>query len=62
MLMVLAKKDELCPIDIALDAYHRAKEPKELYFLDAGHFDAYDGPFFTENAGRQVQFWKKWLC
>src|SRR5260370_17915475 len=35
--MILAKKDFLITMDIALDAYPRAHEPKSLVFLQGGH-------------------------
>jgi hypothetical protein len=30
--------------------------------LPGGHFDAYSGPNFEKNAGRQAEFLKKTLC
>jgi hypothetical protein len=45
-----------------MKAYGLALEPKELNELPGGHFDAYCGPNFERNAGRQVEFLKKTLC
>ncbi|KIX10390.1 uncharacterized protein Z518_01472 [Rhinocladiella mackenziei CBS 650.93] len=61
LLMTVASGDVLTPTDLALGAYARAKEPKQLSLLPGGHFDAYSGPFFERNAGTQAAFLKKWL-
>jgi len=61
LLMTIARGDVLTPADLALGAYARAKEPKQLSLLPCGHFDAYSGPFFERNAGTQAEFLKKWL-
>ena len=60
--MTVAQYDHLTPTDLALKAYDRALEPKELHILKGGHFAGYSGPFFETNAGRQVEFLRKTLC
>lgn len=60
--MTVAKGDVLTPADLAIEAYSRAREPKQLQILDAGHFDAYTGKYFENNAGTQVDFLKRTLC
>jgi len=62
LLMTVAENDVLTPTDLALEAYSRAREPKELHILPGGHFDGYSGSNFEKNAGRQVEFLKKTLC
>lgn len=62
LLMTVAENDTLAPTDLALAAYGRALEPKELHILPGGHFGGYSGPNFEKNAGRQVEFLKKTLC
>jgi len=62
LLMTVAENDVLTPTDLALEAYSRAREPKQLKILKGGHFDAYAGPNFEENAGSQAEFLKKTLC
>ncbi len=62
LLMTVAEGDVLTPTDVALEAYSRAREPKELHLLPGGHFDAYVGPNFERNAGRQADFLKRVLC
>jgi len=41
LLMVVASKDAITPVDLALGAYERAHEPKKLVIFDGDHFDAY---------------------
>jgi fermentation-respiration switch protein FrsA (DUF1100 family) len=60
--MTVAHNDVLTPTDLAIEAFSRAREPKELHILPGGHFDAYSGPSFEKNAGRQLAFLKKTLC
>jgi hypothetical protein len=59
--MTIANNDVLTPTDLALSAYTRAREPKQLQLLDCGHFDAYTGKYFEQNAGTQAAFLRKWL-
>jgi fermentation-respiration switch protein FrsA (DUF1100 family) len=60
--MTVALNDTLTPTDLALEAYSRALEPKQLHLLHGGHFDGYSGPLFETNAGVQVEFLRKNLC
>jgi fermentation-respiration switch protein FrsA (DUF1100 family) len=62
LLMTVAYNDVLTPTDLAIEAFSRAREPKELHILPGGHFEAYSGPNFEKNAGRQLEFLKKTLC
>jgi pimeloyl-ACP methyl ester carboxylesterase len=63
LLMSVAEKDVLTPTDLALEAYSRAREPKQLQILPgAGHFDGYSGPWFERNAGTQTDFLRRTLC
>ena len=48
LLMIVADKDVVTPYALALDAYERAREPKQLIVTHGGHFDAYTGPGFDE--------------
>jgi fermentation-respiration switch protein FrsA (DUF1100 family) len=45
LLMVVAAGDHLTVSDLAIDAFERAREPKRLEILPAGHFDAYVADF-----------------
>ncbi|EXJ71133.1 uncharacterized protein A1O5_06127 [Cladophialophora psammophila CBS 110553] len=62
LLMTVAENDVLTPTDLALEAYSRALEPKQLHLLPGGHFDAYSGPNFERNANKQAQFLREHLC
>ncbi|KAK4507182.1 hypothetical protein PRZ48_000916 [Zasmidium cellare] len=41
LLMTVAANDVLTPTDLALEAYSRAREPKQLHIIPGGHFDGY---------------------
>lgn len=62
MLMIVAEGDNLAFADLALDAYNRAREPKQLLIIPGGHFDGYNGPNFEKSAGAQVEFLQRYLC
>lgn len=59
--MTVMTDDIYTPTDLALAAYHDAREPKQLQLLEGGHFDSYDGVNFKRNASTQTEFLKKWL-
>ncbi len=61
LLMTVAENDVLTPTTLALDAYSKAKEPKQLHLLPGGHFEAYRGSNFERNVGVQLDFLKKYL-
>ena len=52
-LLVVAGKDHLVVVDIAIEAYEKALEPKKLLILPGGHFDAYTGEDFKVNSTAQ---------
>ena len=58
--MTVVENDVLMPTDLALAAYSRALEPKELQLLPGGHFSVF-GPNFEEVVERQVDFLKRTL-
>jgi hypothetical protein len=60
--MTIAQNDVLTPTDIAIEAYSRAREPKQIHIIPGGHFDGYSGPNFELNAGTQAKFLKQYLC
>jgi uncharacterized protein len=41
LLLVVARGDHLVPSELAIAAYEKAHQPKELVILPGGHFDAY---------------------
>ncbi|KAK5172563.1 uncharacterized protein LTR77_002683 [Saxophila tyrrhenica] len=62
LLLTVAENDVLTPTDLSLEAYSRAREPKQLHIIPGGHFDGYTGFNFEKNAGCQAEFLKRTLC
>jgi fermentation-respiration switch protein FrsA (DUF1100 family) len=52
-LLVVAEGDHLVVVDLALEAYEKAFEPKKLLILPGGHFEAYTGEAFKVNSAAQ---------
>ena len=50
LLMVVATEDRLALTSVALDAFARAPEPKQLEMVSGDHFVAYEGVAFTQVA------------
>jgi len=46
LLMIVATNDTVASAEFALEAYERAREPKQILVVEGGHFDAYTGPGF----------------
>ncbi len=61
LLMVVASHDTLTPVDLAVEAYERAREPKSLVFVKGPHFGAYTEPGFSEAAPAAVEWFTKHL-
>ncbi len=55
LMMIVARNDVITPTDLALSAYNRALEPKQLVLLPGGHFDAYTDNF--EDAAMPARNW-----
>lgn len=53
LMMVLASQDHVTPVDLALNAYSQALEPKSLLILDAAHFEVYTGENFKRSSAAQ---------
>jgi len=45
LMMIVAQNDTLTPTDLAIEAFGRAREPKQLVVIPGGHFDAYVSGF-----------------
>jgi hypothetical protein len=56
LLMLVAQQDTVTPTDLALRAYQRALEPKQLVFLPGGHFDAYVEQFELSSSAARDWF------
>jgi uncharacterized protein len=61
LLMVVAAKDHLTVVDLALEYFERARQPKELLVLPGGHFEAYVQPAFDQNAPAQLRWFQQHL-
>lgn len=60
--MCIADNDELTPTDLAIEAYSRAREPKEIMIFKGGHYDGYYGEVFERVVAKQIDFYKRfWL-
>jgi hypothetical protein len=55
LLMVMGDADVVCPTDLGLEAYNRAREPKRLELYPGGHFSAYTDQF--ERAAQAATAW-----
>jgi hypothetical protein len=42
LLMIVATRDTRAPLDLQLEAFGKAREPKELVWLEGGHYDPYE--------------------
>jgi fermentation-respiration switch protein FrsA (DUF1100 family) len=51
--LAVAGGDHLTVVDLAIEAYEKALEPKKLLILPGGHFDAYTGEAFKVNSAAQ---------
>lgn len=57
LLMVVPGKDVLVTTSSQLAAFGKAREPKQLVYLDdAGHFEIYTGDAFDRNIKAQLEF------
>jgi fermentation-respiration switch protein FrsA (DUF1100 family) len=62
LLMQVAVKDSLIPVNLARQAFHRAGEPKQLELYDCGHFDPYaNEPWHSQFLAGQVRWLKEHL-
>lgn len=60
LLMLVAKHDSLTVTDLALKAYEKALQPKQLELLGGGHFDPYLSGFETSSK-LAIDWFKKHL-
>lgn len=61
LLMIVATEDRLAPTAIALSAFARAGEPKELVLVDGDHFAVYHGDGFARARDATVDFLRRYL-
>ncbi len=56
LLMIVGRTDHLTMVELALGAYAKALEPKQLCILEGGHFDAYIETFDESSAAARDWF------
>lgn len=57
LLFVIPGNDVLVSTKSQMDAFNKAREPKQLHYLEGcGHFDVYLGDFFCNNIKVQLEF------
>jgi cephalosporin-C deacetylase-like acetyl esterase len=56
LLLVVAADDRVAPTATALEAYERAREPKQLEVVEGHHFSDYQGPGFEKAVGVMRDF------
>lgn len=56
LLMIVATDDRLAATDVALAAFERAGEPKELLLLEGHHFVCYDGDGLDRSVAATIAF------
>ena len=61
LLLVVATEDRLAPTSVAVQAYERAAEPKQLVMIDGHHFVPYSGEAFVLSAEAACDFFAKHL-
>ncbi|KAL6408784.1 putative 31.7 kDa protein in traX-finO intergenic region [Ilyonectria robusta] len=62
LLMVIPGNDVLVSTSSQMDAFNKAKEPKQLHYLkDCGHFDIYIGDHFRDNIKAQIDFLNQYV-
>ncbi|MCH9036559.1 MAG: alpha/beta hydrolase [Chloroflexi bacterium] len=62
LIMILAEKDSLIPVELARTAFDRAGEPKELHTFPCGHFEVYETePWFTKAVSSMADWYTKYL-
>lgn len=62
LLMIVGAEDTLTPTDMAIAAYERAREPKNLVVMEDGkHFDAYTEPGLSQSAPPAIEWFERHL-
>ncbi|KAF5253227.1 hypothetical protein FANTH_1823 [Fusarium anthophilum] len=62
LLFVVPGNDVLVRTASQMDAFNKAREPKQLLYLDGcGHFDLYTGDYFEQNIKVQIKFLDRYV-
>jgi hypothetical protein len=60
-LLLTVAENNICPMDLTLETYSQAPEPKKLHHFPADHFDAYSEGNYDSNVEVQAKFIGKYL-
>ncbi|PIA97088.1 hypothetical protein CB0940_06004 [Cercospora beticola] len=61
LLMIVMDRDAQAMTDLELEAYEKAREPKELQMLKGGHFDLFGEGNFEKAVEKQIDFLRRWV-
>lgn len=61
LLMVVARDDRMAATEVALEAFARAGEPKQLVILEGDHFVSYQGEGFRQASQAMCDFLRTYL-
>jgi hypothetical protein len=62
LLIIAAENDSLIPADLIVEAYERAREPKNMVMLPCLHYEVCNTePWFSKASGAAVDWFKKHL-
>ena len=59
--MIVMDRDAQAMTDLELEAYEKAREPKELQMLKGGHFDLFSEGIFEKAVEKQIDFLRRWV-
>ena len=60
-MMIVCRDDSLTPADLQIEAFSRAREPKRLEIIPAGHFEIYNDPWQSQVIKWSVDWFRKYL-
>ncbi|KAF2208141.1 hypothetical protein CERZMDRAFT_101595 [Cercospora zeae-maydis SCOH1-5] len=61
LLMLVMDRDATAMTELELEAYEKAREPKELPILKGGHFDPFADGNLAETVEEQVEILRRWV-
>ena len=62
LMMALAEKDSIIPVEVARAAFDRTGDPKELHTFPCGHSEIYETePWFSRAVNSMVEWYTKYL-
>lgn len=58
-LLIQGNADISCPVDLNMEMFARALEPKEFLMFEGGHFTPFTGKVFEETMAAEIDFLKR---